>query len=116
MSFIFWVPRSRIGKAPAARKSADLAIWLWTILLRGASGRAYNVGSSEGRSISDVAALVARTAGGSVGVTVARTPVPGSPARRYVPDVQRAQDELGLMQRIDLPDAIARTMRWYQTT
>ena len=30
--------------------AADLAIWLWTILLRGAPGRAYNVGSGEAMS------------------------------------------------------------------
>src|SRR5262249_38934654 len=39
--------------------AADLAAWLWTILVKGKAGRAYNVGSEEGLTISDVAKVVA---------------------------------------------------------
>ena len=35
--------------------AADLALWLWTILLRGAAGRVYNVGSDVGWPLSEVA-------------------------------------------------------------
>ena len=38
--------------------AADLAIWLWTMLLRGERGRAYNVGSAQAVSIRGLAELM----------------------------------------------------------
>ena len=93
--------------------AADLAIWLWTVLLRGASGRAYNVGSSEAVSIAQVAETVraALDVTAPVRIAQARPPV-GQPASRYVPDVARARQELGLQPLVDLAESIRRTARW----
>src|SRR5262249_20977994 len=60
--------------------AADLAIWLWTILVRGQSGRAYNVGSEDAISIADLAVTVRGLLNLRLGVTVAGTPVPDAPA------------------------------------
>ena len=84
--------------------AADLAIWLWTILVKGESCRPYNVGAGEEITIADLA----RTVGGEV--EIAGTPVPGAPASRYVPDVARAERELGLRAWIGLREGIRRTM------
>jgi dTDP-glucose 4,6-dehydratase len=91
----------------------DLVTWLWTILLRGGAGRAYNVGSPDGRDLAQVARLVAERAGG-IGVEVRGTPRPGQPIDRYVPDTTRATAELGLEIRVDLLDAIGRTLAWHR--
>lgn len=93
--------------------AAELAEWLLTILLRGKDGRAYNVGSEEAISISELAHLVRERAGTDNGIIVEGTHKPGLPARRYVPSTQRAQRELGLQQHISLPDAIDRTLSWH---
>lgn len=91
--------------------AADLAVWLWTILFRGESCRAYNVGSEKGITIAELAGTVARTLGKSMEVRIARDPLPGRPPERYVPSTKRAQTELGLRQTVDLDDGIERTIR-----
>ena len=91
--------------------AADLAVWLWQILWRGQSGRAYNVGSESAISIGELARVVADTLGGGE-VLIARAPVPGQPAARYVPSTRRAATELGLEPRVDLTEGIRRTAAW----
>ena len=89
----------------------DMAHWLTTLLLRGTPQRAYNVGSGEAVTIADLAALVARLAGGTSAVRVLGRTSQGQGAQRnrYVPAVNRAS-ELGLEVRFDLPAAIANTL------
>lgn len=89
--------------------AADLAAWLWTILFRARSCRPYNVGSGDSMSILEAAKAVANAADAPLAVTVAGTPG-GEPPRRYVPDVSRAELELGLKAQIGLKEAVSRTM------
>lgn len=93
--------------------AADLAIWLWTMLLRGEAGRIYNVGSPEEISIGDLARTVGELF--HCPVTVATEPVSGTLPTRYVPDTRRAECELGLIRTSTLPDAIRKTAAWWQT-
>ena len=93
--------------------AADLAAWLWTILFRGPSGRAYNVGSDADLTIRALAELVASSAGGGCEVILAQpAPAVGQPVHRYVPDIRRAREELGLEVWTDLRTALARTAGW----
>lgn len=93
--------------------AADLTIWLWTILFRGTALRAYNVGSAESVTIAETAQAVARVFGGKPTIEIAQKPVAGKLASRYVPDVTRAEKELGLQAWIGLDEAIRRTSRWH---
>lgn len=93
--------------------TADLAIWLWTLLLRAPAGRAYNVGSEDAHTIAEAAHLVVRTLNPALDVHIHGTPTPGAPRNSYVPSTARARDELGLRQYIDLPEAIRRTAAWH---
>ena len=88
--------------------AADLAAWLWTILLRGEAGRAYNVGAEEALPIRDLAEVVARQFDPIPEVRVARRATSTEPPARYVPDTTRARQELGLEAWVGLEDAIAR--------
>jgi len=92
--------------------AADLAVWLWTILVRGDSARPYNVGSGEALSIMDLAHVVADANDRRLGVEIAKAAVPGAPPERYVPGVERAQSELGLRADIPVAGGIRRTIEW----
>ena len=92
--------------------AADLTIWLLAMLVRGQPDRAYNVGSDEAVTIAELARRVAALAPGKPAVRILGTSSDriGS---RYVPDIARAQSELGLVPRVHLDDAITRTLAWY---
>ncbi|MBE7535050.1 MAG: NAD-dependent epimerase/dehydratase family protein [Anaerolineales bacterium] len=94
--------------------AADLAIWLWTILLRGESGRAYNVGSEEEVSIAETARSVARGISPNTSVEIHGKPNPLAAPERYVPSTKRAQDELRLKQYVSLEDSIKRVILFYR--
>lgn len=91
--------------------AADLAIWMWTILVKGTAMRPYNVGSDEDMTVEQVARRFGDLY--SVPVSIARAPVPGAAAERYVPSIARARTELGLRVSVPLDEAIRRTMRWH---
>lgn len=96
--------------------AADLAIWLWTILFRGTSGRAYNVGSPSCLSIGETAFLVREALGGGVDVEIQTPPDDSRAPSRYVPSTERARSELSLEPLVSLRDAILKTARWCRNT
>jgi dTDP-glucose 4,6-dehydratase len=96
--------------------ASDLAAWLWTILFRGVPSRPYNVGSGQDFSIGEVASAVNEALGTRGEVRVAKLPLPGTLAARYVPDVRRAGRELGLRQHVPLAEAIRKTAAWHKLT
>jgi len=93
--------------------AADLAIWLWTMLFKGAAVRPYNVGSGAEVSILEVAKAVASSFPGDIPIEVAGKPTPGAAPLRYVPAVARAESELSLRPWIDFPTAVRKTVEWY---
>jgi dTDP-glucose 4,6-dehydratase len=94
--------------------AADLASWLWGILVRGQARRAYNVGSESPISIRALAEAVAALSGRDLAVVVRRNPVPAALPERYVPSVKRALDELSLAPTTDLATALQRTLSWHR--
>jgi nucleoside-diphosphate-sugar epimerase len=93
--------------------AADLAVWLWTILLRAETGRAYNVGSQEAVSIARLAETVSRSLNATTGVRILGVPDAGKLLEQYVPSVERARTELDLQSRIGLEESIRRTAAWH---
>ncbi|MGB7759574.1 MAG: NAD-dependent epimerase/dehydratase family protein [Bryobacteraceae bacterium] len=92
--------------------AADLAIWLWTILFRGKSGVAYNVGSAQAVSIAELARHVVDIAGRDIGIRIGSAVPPGLPRSRYIPSVERAQSELGVQVWVPLEEGLRRMWHW----
>ena len=95
--------------------SADLAIWLWVLLLRGEGGTAYNVGSPHEVSIADLAQRVVEVGAPDAEIRIEREAVPGSAPLRYVPATDRAA-RLGLQPWVPLEEAIGRMCDWHLKT
>jgi nucleoside-diphosphate-sugar epimerase len=95
---------------------SDLVAWLVMILVRGAASRPYNVGSEDGMTIREVAALVA--AAGSCAVESAGVPQPSpvtAAADSYFPSTERARGELSLAATVPLPAAIVKTLMFHRS-
>jgi dTDP-glucose 4,6-dehydratase len=98
--------------------ASDLAIWLWTILFKGQSSRAYNVGSEKEVSIREVAGTVAAVAGAILEiepvVVISNSAASHQLRQAYLPSTERARQELGLREMVPLSLAISRTLAWHR--
>lgn len=98
---------------------ADLAAWLWTMLVRGEPNRAYNVGSDQGYTIAEAAYLTAGAlqpnglGGKTLAVQIDGRPEADAPLNSYVPSIERARSELGLSVTVPLAEALRRTAAWH---
>lgn len=93
--------------------AADMAAWLWAVLLRGHSGRAYNVGADESLSIAALADRVCLALACPSRVVIQKQAQSGALPPHYVPDISRARYELGVAAPLSLDEAIVRTARWH---
>lgn len=102
----------RVESAGTAVRSylytADLTVWLWTLLIAGERGAVFNVGSEEAVSIADLARRTAEVLGGP-GVEVLGRPDPGWNPGRYVPSTAAIRSALGVAPTVSLDEAIRRT-------
>lgn len=85
---------------------ADLAHWLLTLLDQGKPAHPYNVGSDQAISIADLAHLVGSLLAPAKPVVIERARADFNGRSRYVPDISRAREELGLGLSTNLPEAI----------
>lgn len=91
--------------------AGDLVVWLLTLLVRGANGRAYNVGSDEAVTIGELAHRVGRVVAPGKPVRILGQAT-GLPTRNiYLPSIARARSELGLDAWTPLDEAIRLTAR-----
>ena len=92
--------------------TADMVIWLLTIMINGKSGQQYNLGSDKEISIKDLAEKVSDIFYQKNRVNLATLPAENKVAQRYVPDVTKAAHDLGLIEYTDLPSSIRKTIDW----
>lgn len=74
----------------------------------------YNVGSDVPLTIVETAKHVARHFTPVPKVVVGERNVPPGRIEHYIPGIGRAKEQLGLCVRVDLDDAIQRTISWHR--
>jgi nucleoside-diphosphate-sugar epimerase len=90
--------------------SADLVIWLWTILFKGTDNTAYNVGSNQSISIAQLAELISKEDDSKHTNVVIKLPPSSKPALRYVPNIDKAFSELNLKIYTDIESCVRKTI------
>lgn len=93
--------------------SADLVIWLLTILLKGNSGETYNVGSDVPISIKELALKVAGFFP-DISVKILNQVLPTDRNQNYVPNINKAKTQFHFKERISLTDSISKTIQYYK--
>lgn len=91
---------------------ADMAVWLLAILAGGQAGESYNVGSPDAVTLRAAAELVAGQFSTPPPIAASISSPRQAGQSRFVPDVTRAQQALGLSLAFDLTTAIRRTLQW----
>ena len=102
------------GNGSAVRSylyTADLAVWLWTILSKGKSLDPYNVGSDRGMSIAQIARRVGQHFSPHCTVEFAG-PSSNRKEGRYIPSIKKAKRDLGLSVKTPLSTALKKTIDW----
>jgi len=93
---------------------ADMAWWLLTILARGPSGAAYNLGSPHGIALTDLAEKIVSLLPQPVKIVTRTMGLNAPAATRLVPDITLAKESLGLEIKTDLDAAIRLALQWYR--
>ena len=105
----------RVESAGTAVRSylyvGDLTVWLWSILLRAEAGAAYNCGSEVAVSIAELAKRVDDILGGAGHEVLGKDDIGWNPGR-YVPSTSKITRDLGMVETINLDEAIRRTAYW----
>lgn len=90
--------------------SADLIIWLWTILFKGKNNDPYNVGSNQSISIYQLAKLISIENNSKKSNVIIESPLSNKPVLRYVPNINKAFNELNLKIYTDIENSIRKTI------
>ncbi len=85
---------------------ADLANWLMNLLERGESLRAYNVGSDQAIAIDELAHRVRNLLCPEKTVRILGNRTINNSRNRYIPDIKRAREELGVSLQVSLDQSI----------
>jgi dTDP-glucose 4,6-dehydratase len=94
--------------------ASDMAWWILCILVQGAVGKSYNVGSPQSLTLAQLAEKVAVNFPERPKITLGFSSDRMLRRSKFIPDVSLIQDTLGLTLTVDLETAIQRTILWNQ--
>lgn len=91
--------------------SDDLVNWLFAILFKGKSYEAYNVGSDQYMSLSELADRVKRCFKNKINIKIQGDLI--DPINVYVPDVSKIKNNLGVLESVNIDEAITKTIKFH---
>lgn len=91
------------------RYAADLAMWLWAMLVKARPRGPLNIGSLRSLSSADLAGEVGAALKPSLALEIAKRPTAGQPPSPRVPSNARALQELAIAEHVDLTTVARRT-------
>jgi dTDP-glucose 4,6-dehydratase len=103
--------RSGGGSQRTYQYASDMVVWLWTLLARGQTGEAYNVGSDQEISVLGLAQTIQSQVLPMVELEVVGVDTPEN-VSRYVPSVEKMKKEFGLTNHVALDTSIQKTVSW----
>lgn len=93
---------------------SDMAFWLLRILVDGAIGQSYNIGSPVGITLRQLADKIADDFVIKPKIVLGISPMAQKKRSKFIPNIELAQTTLGLQVTVDIDDAIKRTILWYR--
>jgi nucleoside-diphosphate-sugar epimerase len=94
--------------------ASELAVALWTILLKGRVQEPYNVGSDDAISIKQLAETITKTFGNSIKYHIAGKPS-NKPPERYVPNISHYREMIKLQPSIAIEEALQKTKLFHMS-
>ena len=94
--------------------ATDLAEWLLTLLVKGKENEIYNVGSDQSISITDLAKKVREISGTNNEIIIKQKTNPSKLPARYIPNIKKANHNLGLQINSDLKTSVLKTFDFYK--
>lgn len=99
------------GSVRSYQYASDLCNSLWTILERGRRNDVFNVGSDEQVTIRELARKITIASDTGLPIQINGIDTPEN-VSRYVPSVQKISKQLGVKNKVDVDEAIRRTLSW----
>ena len=92
---------------------SDMAYWILRSLVDGKDGMTLNLGSSEGKTLREVAETISENLNSSVSIS-SSTPNKNQFSSCFVPDVSKAKETLDVEITVDFNNTIQKTLDWFK--
>lgn len=89
--------------------ASDMTLWLWHLLIKGAAGEIYNVGSDQEITIRELADKIKQVLASSNKIQVLGT---GDNFNRYIPSAKKMHAQFNISQKVSLENAIIKTSQF----
>lgn len=92
---------------------SEMALWILLGMLTQSGDNIFNLGSSDGKSIRQIAEKVEKSFGGNIGLSV-NIPPNNHSKSKFVPSIEKFENLFDIKLKINTDDAINKTIEWHR--